>query len=67
MDPLSASGILAQFLLRFLPVWVALALTFGLSIPFKRRLGLYGKLFDSPVGMIGFFLVMFWVYTAVFA
>ncbi len=67
MDPLSASGILAQFLLRFLPVWVALALTFGLSIPFKRRLGLYGKLFDSPVGMIGFFLVMFWVYTAIFA
>lgn len=67
MEPLSAFGILAQAALRFLPVWIALGLTFALSIPFKRRLGLYGKLFDSPVGMIGFFLVMFWAYTAIFA
>ncbi len=33
-------------------------MTFALSITFKRRLGLYGKLFDSPVGMIGFAIVM---------
>jgi peptide/nickel transport system permease protein len=52
---------------RFLPVWVALVVTFALSISFKRRLGLYGKLFDSPVGMIGFGIVMFWVFTAIFA
>jgi peptide/nickel transport system permease protein len=41
--------------------------TFVLSIRFKRKLGLYGKLFDSPVGMIGFAIVMFWVFTAIFA
>ena len=41
-------------------------MTFALSITFKRRLGLYGKLFDSTVGMIGFGLVMFWVYTGLF-
>ena len=41
--------------------------TFAVSIPFKRRLGLYGKLFDSPIGMVGFTIVMFWVYTAIFA
>jgi len=35
-----------------------------LSILYKPRLGLYGKLFDSPIGMIGFALVMFWVFTA---
>jgi peptide/nickel transport system permease protein len=52
---------------QFWPVWVALVLTFGLSIRFKRRLGLYGKLYDSPVGMVGFALVMFWVFTALFA
>jgi peptide/nickel transport system permease protein len=46
---------------------VALVVTFALSISFKRRLGLYGKLFDSPVGMIGFGIVMFWVFTAIFA
>jgi peptide/nickel transport system permease protein len=53
--------------IQFIPVWIALALTFGLSIAFKRRLGLYGKLYDSPVGMIGFAMVMFWVFTAFFA
>jgi peptide/nickel transport system permease protein len=51
---------------RFLPVWIALALTFAVSIAYKRKLGLYGKLFDSRVGMVGFALVMFWVYTALF-
>jgi len=51
---------------RLLPVWIALIVTFALSIAFKRRLGLYGKLFDSTVGMIGFGLVMFWVYTGLF-
>ena len=30
-----------------------------LSMRYKRRLGLYGKLFDSVIGMIGFRLVMF--------
>ena len=67
MDPLSWGGILAAMAVQFLPVWVALAITFALSIRFKRRLGLYGKLFDSNVGMIGFALVMFWVFTAFFA
>jgi peptide/nickel transport system permease protein len=37
-----------------------------MSIAFKRKLGLYGKLFDSPIGMIGFGLVMFWVFTGIF-
>ena len=67
MEPLSWLEIFAAMAGRFLPVWVALVVTFALSISFKRRLGLYGKLFDSPVGMIGFGIVMFWVFTAIFA
>ena len=67
MEPLSWLEIFAAMAGRFLPVWVALVVTFVLSITFKRRLGLYGKLFDSPVGMIGFGIVMFWVLTAIFA
>ena len=51
----------------FWPVWVGMALIFALSIRFKRRLGLYGKLFDSTIGMIGFALVLFWVLVAIFA
>ena len=67
MEPLSWLEILAAMAGRFLPVWVALVVTFALSLTFKRRLGLCGKLFDSPVGMIGFGIVMFWVFTAIFA
>ena len=66
MEPLGTLEIVLRILGRFIPVWIALAATFGLSLAFKRRLGLYGKLFDSPIGMVGFVLVMFWVYTAVF-
>ena len=67
MDTLTYSAIFGRILAQFLPVWIALALTFAVSIAYKRRLGLYGKLFDSPVGMIGFGIVMFWVFTALLA
>ncbi len=66
-DLLSWGGIFGRIAAQFLPVWAALAVTFALSLAFKRRLGLYGKLFDSPVGMIGFGIVIFWVFTALFA
>ncbi|KUP92493.1 ABC transporter permease [Tritonibacter horizontis] len=62
----SDAGILGAISRQLLPTWVALLLLFGLSVSFKRRLGLYGKLFDSPIGMIGFALVMFWVFTGLF-
>lgn len=61
------AGILGAAAKRFLPVWLALIALFAVSIRFKRRLGLYGKLFDSTIGMIGFAIVMFWVFTALFA
>ena len=60
------AGIVGGVSNRLLPVWIALVLLFAVSITFKRRLGLYGKLFDSTVGMIGFGLVMFWVFVGVF-
>ncbi|KGM89529.1 ABC-type dipeptide/oligopeptide/nickel transport system, permease component [Roseovarius mucosus DSM 17069] len=66
MEPLSWSEIALRMLGLFLPVWIALIVTFAVSIAFKRRLGLYGKLFDSPIGMVGFAMVMFWVFTGIF-
>jgi peptide/nickel transport system permease protein len=60
----TSAGIVGGVVQQLLPVWIALAVTFALSITYKRKLGLYGKLFDSPIGMIGFALVMFWVFTA---
>ncbi|MGX9350240.1 ABC transporter permease [Shimia sp. W99] len=64
--PLGTVGIVGALAAQFAPVWIALVVTFLLSITYKRRLGLYGKLFDSMIGMIGFGLLMFWFYTALF-
>jgi peptide/nickel transport system permease protein len=64
--PYGSAGIVGELSKRFLPVWVALVALYAVSIIYKRKLGLYGKLFDSTVGMIGFGLVMFWVFTALF-
>jgi peptide/nickel transport system permease protein len=66
-DALSWGSIFAKIVVQFVPVWIALVLTFFVSLRYRRRLGLYGKLFDSPVGMFGFGIVMFWVFTALFA
>ena len=67
MEPLSAAQITGQILWQFLPVWIGMVAIYAASIFTKHRTGLYGKLFDSPVGMIGFGLVLFWVLTALFA
>src|SRR6056297_1451945 len=66
MDALCWREIILRFLTKFIQIWIALIATFALSITLKRRLGLYGKLFDSPIGMVGFALVMFWVFTGIF-
>jgi peptide/nickel transport system permease protein len=66
MEPLSWLEILTRIFIQFMPVWVAMVVLFTLSVVYKRRLGLYGKLFDSTIGMIGFSLVMFWVFTGIF-
>ncbi|MGL5008301.1 MAG: ABC transporter permease, partial [Paracoccaceae bacterium] len=66
-DALSWWSILGRIAIQLLPVWIALVITFAVSIRYKRKLGLYGKLFDSTVGMIGFAIVMFWVFSALFA
>jgi peptide/nickel transport system permease protein len=60
------AGIFGGLSQQLLPVWIALVVLFAVSISFKRKLGLYGKLFDSTVGIIGFGLVMFWVFAGVF-
>ena len=66
MEPLSWFEIFIRIIGQLSPVWIALVLTFVVSIRFKKDLGLYGKLFDSIIGMIGFALVMFWIFVAIF-
>lgn len=52
---------------RFWPVWLGLAIVLGASFAYKKRLGLYGQLFDSGVGIAGVGICLFWLFTAVFA
>lgn len=67
MTRLGGGDILLSILGQFTPVWIAMAVILGLSYVFRKRLGLYGRLFDSPIGMVGLVLVLFWVLTAIFA
>tara|TARA_B100001248_G_scaffold261053_1_gene250990 strand:+ start:1514 stop:2707 length:1194 start_codon:yes stop_codon:yes gene_type:complete len=67
MEALTWAEILLRMFYQLLPVWIALIATFSISIYYKRNLGLYGKLFDSPIGMIGFGIVLFWALVGFFA
>lgn len=64
---IGASSIVLEVLSRFWPVWVALVVVMGASFVYKKKLGLYGQLFDSGVGVAGVFICLFWLFTAVFA
>ena len=67
MELLSWAEIFAKIFWQFMPVWVAMAIIMSASVVYKRRLGLYGRLYDSLVGIIGFSIVLFWVLTALLA
>ncbi|MBL54967.1 MAG: peptide ABC transporter permease [SAR116 cluster bacterium] len=67
MELLSWAEIFTKILWQFVPVWVAIAVIMSVSVVYKRRLGLYGRLYDSLVGIIGFSIVLFWVLTALLA
>ncbi|MFV1635867.1 MULTISPECIES: ABC transporter permease [Phaeobacter] len=67
MTDLTTPELLLQLSLRFLPVWACMAVILTGSIATRRKTGLYGQIFDSPIGVAGFSLVLFWVLTALFA
>ncbi|MGI9371764.1 MAG: ABC transporter permease, partial [Hyphomicrobiales bacterium] len=67
MERLTGLEITTQVLAQFTPVWIGMAVVLGLSFFFRRNLGLYGRLFESPIGMVGLVLVLFWLLTAIFA
>ena len=53
MESLSWFEITLRLLWRFSPVWIGMAAVFAVSLRYRARLGLFGKLFHSPVGMAG--------------
>ena len=67
MEYIGGFQVLLGVLARFWPVWLAMAIVLGASFTFKKRLGLYGQLFDSGVGIVGVSICFFWLFTAIFA
>ncbi|MDG2097954.1 MAG: ABC transporter permease [Paracoccaceae bacterium] len=67
METINSIEIWQIFFMRLWPAWVALAITFSVAYRFKKNLGAIGHLFDNPVGLIGLFIVLFWIYAAIFA
>ena len=67
MEAITWAEILSRMFYQLIPVWIAMVAMFSISFYYKRNLGLYGKLFDSPIGSIGFGIVIFWVLVGFFA
>lgn len=67
MQFLSPGEIVLKILVQLVPVWASLALVLGLSLVFRKRLGLYGHVVGSGVGFAGLLLVGFWLFAAIFA
>ncbi len=67
IETLGTFGIIFGVLARFWPVWIALAVILLFSTSFRERLGLYGQLFETGVGVAGVMICFFWLFTAIFA
>lgn len=64
---ISSFTVVLEVLSRFWPVWIALLIVMGASFAYKKKLALYGQLFDSGVGIVGVGICLFWLFTAIFA
>jgi peptide/nickel transport system permease protein len=67
VEQLSAITIIFLTLKQLWPVWICLLLLLAVSFTYRWRLGLYGHLFNSAVGIAGVTLIAFWFFTALFA
>lgn len=67
MERIGAFQIFLGVLTQFWPVWAAMAIVLAASFAYRRRLGLYGQLFDGGVGIAGVGICLFWLFTALFA
>ncbi|MEO0921051.1 MAG: ABC transporter permease, partial [Pseudomonadota bacterium] len=67
METISTSAIIIEFITRFWPVWAALIIVGGISYTYRERLGIYGRLFNTGIGIAGLMFCLFWFFTAIFA
>ena len=67
MDTVSIWELWGGVAVRFWPVWLAMLITYLLMRMYRKRLGVFGHLLDSTVGIAGLMIVLFWLFTALFA
>ena len=67
MDTVSIWELWGGVAVRFWPVWLAMLITYLLMRMYRKRLGVFGHLLDSAVGITGLMVVLFWLFTALFA
>ena len=67
MDTVSIWELWGGVAIRFWPVWLAMLITYLLMRMYRKRLGVFGHLLDSTVGIAGLMIVLFWLFTALFA
>jgi peptide/nickel transport system permease protein len=52
---------------RLWPIWLGLAVVMIPSFMYRKRLGLYGQLYETGVGIGGVAICLFWLFAALFA
>jgi len=67
VETIGTGEIVIQSIARFWPTWIAMAVTLSAGYLVRERLGMFGRLYGSRIGMAGLALVLFWVFTAIFA
>jgi peptide/nickel transport system permease protein len=64
---LDGGAIILESVTRFWPSWLGIAVTLAVCYPIRERLGVFGRLYGSKIGMAGLIIVLFWIFTAIFA
>ena len=67
MEQINSFEIWYTFFYQLSPVWIALFITFSALFIWRKNLGILGHLCSSPIGLVGLFIVLFWVFGAIFA
>jgi peptide/nickel transport system permease protein len=67
METISFFEIILYSITRFWPAWIAIAVFVGGCYFVRDKLGVFGKLYGSPIGMTGVVFVLFWIFTAILA
>ena len=67
MDTVSIWELWGGVAVRFWPVWLAMLISYLLMQMYRKHLGVFGHLLDSAVGISGLMIVLFWLFTALFA